>query len=72
MAISTSTHLRAPTHIYLHALSLSADGRGEATGFTRRLRTELERAGVTCWMDEHGIPAGSDWADVIGDAIEDW
>eukprot|EP00741_Cyanophora_paradoxa_P011808 tig00020564_g11412.t1 len=45
----------------------------EVANFTRRLRDELERRRITCWMDEmkpSGIEAGTEWRDAIGEGVK--
>ena len=53
-----------PEHIFLSYRSTERE-------FASKLRNDLEKSGVTIWMDDHGgIEGGDDWRQAIQDAVD--
>ena len=49
---------------------LSYGREDEVKAFVRRLKLDLEAAGLSTWLDVDDIPTGSDWHNEIGVALE--
>ena len=40
-------------------------------GFVKKLKADLEAAGISVWLDKEGIDVGSDWHNEIGDGVHE-
>ena len=44
--------------------------RADGEDFARKLREDLEAAGILCWMDRYGLEGGKDWRQQILEALD--